>query len=90
MKSREAKSILNKFRNGNYNNPDDPYFREIAHALDVILPKYDKLENRDTPMKTFSTNYHICPNCKNTYLTKYQNYCDNCGQRLDWSVNVDD
>lgn len=98
MKSREAKSILNKFRNGNYNNPDDPYFREIAHALDVILPKYVELEKRDTPMKPLIDKLdlwdeHKCPICESTvwevHVHKDKNFCNKCGQRLDWSNNND-
>lgn len=90
MTSKEAKSILNKFRNVNYNNPDDPYFREIAQALDVILPKYDKLEKRDTPMKPIKDEFgeSDCPNCGSSvhelYVHKDKNFCNNCGQRLDW------
>ena len=28
--------------------------------------------------------YPLCPNCKITLEREYQNYCDRCGQALDW------
>lgn len=46
-----------------------------------------ELIERDTPKKVYSTDYHYCPNCDTHYLIKYQNFCDYCGQRLDWSEN---
>ena len=29
--------------------------------------------------------YPVCPNCRLTLEREYQNYCDRCGQHLDWS-----
>lgn len=29
--------------------------------------------------------YPVCPRCKITMEREYQNFCDRCGQRLDWS-----
>ncbi len=29
--------------------------------------------------------YPVCPGCQITLEREYQNYCDRCGQRLDWS-----
>ncbi len=28
--------------------------------------------------------YYICPRCKLTMEREYMNFCDRCGQRLDW------
>ena len=28
--------------------------------------------------------YPVCPGCGCTLEREYQNYCDRCGQRLDW------
>lgn len=51
-----------------------------------------KLVERDTPKKVevvalTTILYPICPNCKIDLNVDYykQKYCDNCGQRLDWS-----
>ncbi len=29
--------------------------------------------------------YPLCPRCGATLDREYQNYCDRCGQRLDWT-----
>lgn len=29
--------------------------------------------------------FPVCPKCKMTLEREYQNYCDRCGQCLDWS-----
>ena len=31
------------------------------------------------------TAFPVCPNCEHTLEREYQNYCDRCGQRLDWN-----
>ena len=31
------------------------------------------------------TAFPVCPNCGCTLEREYQNYCDRCGQRLDWN-----
>lgn len=31
------------------------------------------------------TTYPICPRCRRTFEREYQNYCDRCGQSLNWS-----
>jgi len=28
--------------------------------------------------------YYVCPRCKITMEREYMNFCDRCGQRLDW------
>lgn len=30
------------------------------------------------------TSYPVCPNCGLTLEREFQNYCDRCGQKLDW------
>lgn len=94
MTSKEAKSILNQYRNRNYNSI---LFQEheLAKAIDTVLPKYVDLEARDTPIKVIKTPdwFYHCPRCKdeidvsNVDFTSKQiyRYCYHCGQRLDWS-----
>ena len=31
-----------------------------------------------------ASSYPICPKCGRTMDREYQNYCDRCGQALDW------
>ena len=60
-----------------------------------ITPEYNKakkilqeLVDKETSkkVKPFPNSFYIkiCPNCGSTLETK-RNYCDECGQRLDWS-----
>lgn len=30
------------------------------------------------------TSYPVCPRCRMTLEREYMNFCDRCGQRLDW------
>lgn len=32
------------------------------------------------------TSFPVCPRCQTTLEREYQNFCDRCGQKLDWSV----
>lgn len=92
MTSKEALNTLNKYRNSQYNSVNEEE-REIANALNVILPEYVKLADRDTPekVKIGTSKYFkfpICPNCKielNEYYKYANKYCKKCGQKLDWS-----
>jgi hypothetical protein len=35
--------------------------------------------------RTFWTYRHYCPNCQDQLRIEALKYCENCGQRLDWS-----
>ena len=35
--------------------------------------------------KTFWSYKHFCPKCSTILLRENIKYCDNCGQKLDWS-----
>lgn len=53
---------------------------------------YDTLQelvDKGTPMKPYNI-FNIKPNCRNcdAKLTTVENYCPNCGHRIDWSKNV--
>lgn len=65
----------------------------------LIKESYDTLEelvDRDTPMKPLIDKLvlwdeHKCPVCESTvwevHVHKDENFCNNCGQRLDWGQN---
>ena len=36
------------------------------------------------PSSSGFSGFPICPNCSITLEREYQNFCDRCGQRLDW------
>ena len=56
--------------------------RLAIKALEKQIPQ--KPEN----MKTKHFTFWKCPNCGSEWILKY-NYCDKCGQRLDWSDEDD-
>ena len=62
-------------------------FKIIQKAVD----KANKYDEKETPkkVKPFPNSFYIktCPNCGST-LEIVRNYCDECGQRLDWSDKV--
>lgn len=85
MTSKEALKTLNKYRNSHYNSVNEEE-RELANALNVILPEYVKLAERDTPMLPLVFKDSIdCPKCR-SYVFPPHEFCENCGQILDWSV----
>ena len=55
------------------------------------LPQGDELSFRRpmavTEALRFRTggSYPVCPRCGVTMEREYQNFCDRCGQRLEWS-----
>lgn len=48
-----------------------------------------ELDKKNTEMKVEPIDHGRvqCPVCKNHQLVRYQNYCGECGQHLDWEVN---
>jgi hypothetical protein len=52
MTEQEARSVLNKFRNANYNEPLDSENHLLAMAIDIVLPQYVRMkEAGDIPVK---------------------------------------
>jgi hypothetical protein len=49
----------------------------IINALEKQIPK--------KPIFTEDKQFALCPCCDMKGLTDKQKYCDNCGQKLDWS-----
>ena len=79
-------------------NTSKEVLRELVLKYNIpqhILEPLRLLDKRDTPMKPLKYEYggYQCPNCKwldvqlynSDGSEKYLNYCDSCGQRLDWS-----
>ena len=84
--------IAPSFMGGN-----DEYRRYLDSSVPFLedIATLQELVDKETPMKTFQNEYldthenvyvGICPKCKNENPQfKHQNYCWNCGQKLDWS-----
>lgn len=63
----------------------------ICKALDVIIESklFDLAESKLPLLKILDedVSYYACPNCKlNVLVLPHDNYCSECGQKLDWSV----
>ena len=82
MTESEAKTILERDFNCLKQNkalPDSIESMEIAiNALEKQIEKKPKERDR------IGCNTPVCPVCKMD-LYSYEPYCDNCGQKLDWS-----
>jgi predicted SprT family Zn-dependent metalloprotease len=63
--------------------------------LEEAINELEKLQERETPMKPLRYDYggYQCPSCKGLYVQARESdgsevnldYCNDCGQRLDWS-----
>jgi hypothetical protein len=67
---------------GNMYIKDMTEFKNISKAL-TELEEYRK---RDTPMKPYFEHAYICSAFSNEYVGKSDNYCTNCGQKLDKNI----
>lgn len=78
--------------------PRDMLDKKVRKAVDLVkeaCDKADKYDEKETPKKPIRIAIHglieyECPNeCEGkkkwSFVSKYQNYCPNCGQKLDWS-----
>lgn len=56
-----------------------------AKRVETLKAENARLREKETPKVPVKyNNFHICPNCEEVLLPK-QNFCDECGQKLDWS-----
>lgn len=55
-----------------------------AEALDVAIQALEK-QIPKKPDFTEDKEFALCPCCNGNGLADKQEYCDNCGQKLDWS-----
>ena len=63
-------------------------------TLDKQIPKKPICETVDENENEYEFEHYMCPNCKNILHQRYkksrelmrykQNYCHDCGQKLDW------
>lgn len=65
------------------------YKEEMQKCFDVVNEAINKLEKRDTPMKPLKVNntklIYWCSKCDCSSIQRYDKFCHECGQRLDWS-----
>ena len=68
----------------NYKAVKEMYNNSVAYGT-TIQKELNELKKRNEPMKPIKQNdsFGLCPICKQDLGRT--NYCDNCGQRLDWS-----
>lgn len=58
---------------------------QVLHdAVDVAIQALEKQISRK-PDFTEDKKFALCPCCNGKGLLNKQKYCDNCGQKLDWS-----
>ena len=55
--------------------------KQIAEKIekDIVI-------DEDYSGNTYEREIPVCPSCNNIYLASKQSYCNQCGQKLDWSV----
>jgi len=59
--------------------------------LKTVTERLYEYEEKSLPKKPIEEKEYYgvgrCPNCGVVFINKATNYCGNCGQALDWSVN---
>lgn len=62
--------------------------KDIVYLLNKQIPKKpidDKVMDEEFWSQTpFERDIKVCPTCKNIYIADKQQYCDKCGQKLNW------
>ena len=58
------------------------YFSQIEEALKRNEPMKVDLE---TILNLSYADFYDCPKCGGTFIKRWNNYCPDCGQKLDWS-----
>ena len=79
MSQRAVLYFIEKSRKPDMVDEDLLYYSRAIHALEKQVPKL--VDNE----KTFWRYRHYCPSCHVEFIREGLIYCDNCGQRLDWS-----
>ena len=69
-------------------NVFDEILCDMLRRLDSEITNSDKKASKQENKKVEPIDHGRvqCPVCKNHQLVKYQNYCGECGQHLDWEV----
>ena len=60
----------------------EPYMDTIVAALKKQIP----VKPESTPLVFNMKHWYRCPDC-NMWILKYSQYCDVCGQILDWELD---
>lgn len=63
-------------------------FRHYLDELYELIKEHKKLKDKETPKKPIHhlIDFYRCVNCNNIFQNHhYEEYCPNCGQKLDWS-----
>lgn len=58
--------------------------KRVVKARDLAIKALEK-QIPKKPDFTEDKEFALCPCCNGNGLADKQKYCDNCGQRLDWS-----
>ena len=57
---------------------------ELAEAMRIAIQALEKQVSKK-PDFTEDKEFALCPCCNGKGLLNKQKYCDNCGQKIDWS-----
>ena len=60
----------------------EPYMGAIVAALKKQIP----IKPEPTPLVSNTKYWYHCPSC-DMWILKYSQYCDVCGQLLDWELD---
>lgn len=63
---------------------DYPEAKEYGKALRIAVKALEKQIPKE-PDFTEDKEFALCPCCNGKGLFDKQKYCDNCGQKIDWS-----
>lgn len=66
------------------NTPNFQAYIYMNEALNMAMQALEKQISRK-PDFTEDKKFALCPCCNGKGLLDKQKYCDNCGQKLDWS-----
>ena len=72
-------------------DPNDNVFSKDVEAIDAAIPLLEKQIPKNPEEKTEDIDYQYgkCPRCGNHIDDENdRNYCQECGQRLDWSEKI--
>ena len=89
MEEREAIKICNTIVFAtSFSNPQgiplNTTKEELAEAMRMSIQALEK-QIPKKPDFTEDKEFALCPCCNGNGLADRQKYCDNCGQKLDWS-----
>ena len=79
----EYDEALNALTSGMLDTSDiEPYMGAIVTALKKQIP----VKPESTLLVSNMKHWYRCPDC-NMWILKYSQYCDVCGQILDWGLD---